>query len=139
MSDKHLTIVWYHTLNCYVHYGIAPSRVIHTKALQFYNSTPRVPLSESAGISMQLPPRGFLSEATACYTEQVRQLYRERRENHPLYRTGYEVTVIPNRSLTQAPSALKSVSACLKYPPLRDVIHLCHPTNKNLRDESFHS
>ena len=119
MSDKHLTIVWYHTPNCYVHYVIAPSRVIHTKVLQFYNSTPRVPLSESAGISMQLPPRGFLSEATACYTEQVRQLYRVRRENHPLYRTGHEVAVIPNRSLTQAPSALRSKLVLAPKVPLQ--------------------
>ena len=118
MSDKHLTIVWYHTPNCYVRYGITPSRVIHSKALQYYISTPWVPISESAEISMLLPPRGFLSEATTCYTEQVRQLYRVRRENHPLYRTGYEVTVIPNRSLTQAPSALRSKLVLAPKVPL---------------------
>ena len=84
MSDKHITIVWCYTPNCYGRYGTAPSTVIHSKALQYYNSTPRVPISESAEISMLLPPRGFLSEATTCYTEQVRQLYRVRRENHPL-------------------------------------------------------
>ena len=86
MSDKHLKIVGCHTPNCYGRYGNAPSRVIYSKALQYYNSTPRVPHSESAGISIKSPPRGFFSEATACYTEQVRPLYQIRRENHPLYR-----------------------------------------------------
>lgn len=61
-----------------------------------YLSTPAVPLSESAMIFMWLCPRGFLSEATACYTKQVNPLYRVKKNKimHPLYWTGYEVIVI---------------------------------------------
>ena len=91
--------------------GVMAPRLLRSSIVRRYSITIRLlgyPLAGQLGYWCNFPPRGFLSKATACYTEQVRPLYRVRRENHPLYRTGYEITVIPNRFLTQAPSALRS-------------------------------
>ena len=67
---------WGHTPHLYGPNGKASSRVIHSKMLQYYISTPRVPLSKSAGTSIVLPPEGFQTAEQVIPLHQIRRRWR---------------------------------------------------------------